>query len=767
MTTIRKSEALVLKFTEIDRHDTPLVGGKGANLGEMANAGFPIPNGFCITSQSYQLMLQENDLPRQILALLKGLDVKDSTQLDVVSKKIRHLILKADIPKAITSEVLDLYRSLKPGVTHPLVAVRSSATAEDLPDASFAGQQESYLNIKGDANVMQAVRDAWASLFGSRAIFYRATQGYDHFKVSLAIPVQLMVQSDISGIMFTVNPVTNNKDQIVIEAIWGLGDYVVQGVVTPDKYLVNKGDLTLHSRQLTSQTVKEVYHYPSGVKKVEVPASDVNRVKLTDEQIIKLATIGKAIQNHYFFPQDMEWAIEGSDIYIVQARPITTIPTRDTVVARQLYSPESVADLKVILRGQPASVGISSGEVKKIKSASEIHLIQPGDILVTSMTSPDYVPAMKRAAGIITDKGGQTSHAAIVSRELGVPAIVGTKTATKVLKTGDVISLNGATGEVFAGIPKKIIHPIISHKPLLDQPRETATKVYVNLGEPDLAATVAQTDADGVGLLRAEFMIAQIGTHPKKLIHDGRGQYFIDELTKGLAKFTESFGNRPVVYRATDFKTNEYKGLHGGEAYEPTESNPMLGYRGAFRYINDVSVFELELEAIKNVRNKLGHKNLWLMIPFVRTVDEMIKVKRIISANGLTRSPSFKLWMMVEIPSNVILLEDFLNVGIDGVSIGTNDLTMLILGTDRDNETVASEFNERNPAVMWALEKIVRTSAKHGVTCSVCGQAPSMYSDLVQKLVEWGVTSVSVSPDAIERTRNLVYESERRLITHG
>lgn len=761
---IDKKTALVLPFSHIDKHDVGLVGGKGANLGEMTQAGFPIPPGFCVTSESYYLMLSHNHLTEKIAQLLKDLDVKDTKKLSQVANQITRMIERADIPDEIVKEVIALYRSLKPGDRHPLVAVRSSATAEDLPDASFAGQQESFLNIKGDANLLEAIRKAWASLFGARAIFYRATRGYDHFKVALAIPIQQMVQSDVSGIMFSLNPITNNKDQIVIEAGWGLGDYIVQGVVTPDKYIVSKSTLTIHSRQTVSQTIKEVYQYPSGVKNVKVPPSQVNETKLTDDQILKLAAIGKKIQEHYFFPQDMEWAIEDGRIYIVQSRPITTIPGKDTPADKPKFTEDSLKDLKPLLQGQPASVGIGTGPVVKIKSVAELDKVEPGDILVTSMTSPDYVPAMKKAAGIITDKGGQTSHAAIVSRELGVPAVVGTINATKTLKTGEVVSLNGATGVVYQGSPKLGNTPIPRphHRDAIVP--QTATKVYVNLGEPDLASIVAQGNADGVGLCRAEFMIAQIGVHPKKLLREGKRKLFVEKLTEGLAKFAQSFGDRPVVYRATDFKTNEYRNLRGGEDFEPTEPNPMIGYRGAFRYFSDTAVFEMELEAIKNVRNKMGFKNLYLMIPFVRTVEELVKVKQIINANGLVRSPSFKLWMMVEIPSNVILLEEFIKVGIDGVSIGTNDLTMLILGTDRDNETIASVYDERNPAVLWALERIVRTCAHHGVTCSVCGQAASTYSDLVEKLVEWGVTSVSVSPDTIDRTRNLIYQSEKKLL---
>lgn len=757
---MNRNTALVLPFKEISKEDVALVGGKGANLGEMTQVGLPIPGGFCLTANAYRLMLTENNLVEFIKETLTDLNVKDNDKLNKAAKKIKDKILKADIPQTLIKEVFHLYRNLKKGDPNPLVAVRSSATAEDLPDASFAGQQESFLNIKGEANLIQAIRNAYASLFGARAIFYRQTKGFDHFKVSLAIPVQLMIQSEVSGVMFSINPVTNNKNQIVIEAIWGLGDYIVQGVVTPDHYVVKKDDLSIHSRLISQQTVMEVYKHPSGVKEVKVKSGNVSMPKLNDDQVIYLAKLAKQIHDHYYFPQDMEWAIEDGKIYITQSRPITTIATLNN--AKSTADPKSLLSLKNIITGAPASPGIAYGPVRVINSLDHLGEIKNGDVMVTVMTSPDFVPAMKKAVGIITDKGGQTSHAAIVSRELGVPAVVGARIATNVLKNGDLVTLDGTTGQIYLGKPKQLTE----FKNTTPQVRQTATKVYVNLGEPELAETVAQGNADGVGLLRAEFMIAQIGVHPKKLIHDKRSDVFVEKLTEGLAKFTRAFGDRPVIYRATDFKTNEYRNLVGGEAYEPIEPNPMLGYRGAFRYIFDESVFSLELQAIKNVRNKLGFKNLWLMIPFVRTPQELRKVKQIVSANGLARSSSFKFFMMCEIPSNVILLEEFIEVGIDGISIGSNDLTMLILGTDRDNETVAPVYDERDPAVLWALERIIKIAHKKGILVSICGQAPSVHSDLTEKLIEWGITSVSVSPDAVDRTRELVYQVEKRNL-HG
>ncbi|KKS61889.1 MAG: Phosphoenolpyruvate synthase [Candidatus Collierbacteria bacterium GW2011_GWF1_42_50] len=730
--------ALVLPFSKIHKDDIPLVGGKGANLGEMYNFGIPVPNGFVITAQAYEKVIDHNALQPVIREIIKQTEVTNQKELEKAAIKIQRLIQTADIPADLVKEIFESYSGLKSGDKNPLVAVRSSATAEDLPDASFAGQQESFLDIKGESNLIQAVRSAWGSLWGARAIFYRATKGYDHFKVLLAIPVQLMVQSDVSGVLFSVNPVTGNKNQVVVEAVWGLGDFMVQGVVNPDHYIINKSDLSIHSRQNVPQTIMEIHDYPSGVKKVKVPEKMVNAPKLTDEEVIELAKLSMKIHQHYFFPQDSEFAVENGKVYLVQTRPITTL---DMSKGAKQISESQLVNLKQLIQGEPASFGIGFGKVVKIKSAKEID----------------------KASAIVTDKGGQTSHAAIVSRELGVPAIVGTKIATKILKEDQLVTANGATGIVYNGVPEKGKAVAVKEFKEEEFP-QTATKVYVNLGEPELASIVAQGNADGVGLLRAEFMMAEIGTHPKKMIRDGKSQVFIEKLAESIIKFTHSFGERPVIYRATDFKSNEYKNLIGGQNYEPTEPNPMLGYRGCYRYILDEPVFNLELEAIKLVRNKYGYKNLHLMIPFVRTVDELIKVKRIIAASGLSRSNSFKLWMMVEIPSNVILLEDFIAVGIDGVSIGSNDLTMLILGTDRDNETVAPEFDERNPAVLWALEHVIKTAAKHHITCSLCGQAASQYPDLVDKLVSWGITSVSVSPDAVDNTRRVISLIEKRLL---
>lgn len=740
-------------FSEIGKEDVPLVGGKGANLGEIVNAGFPVPNGFVITSHAYYDFIRENNLNIKIKHLLSTVNFNNSKSLEQVSLHIKKLIINAKMSDQLIKDIVLSYEKLGGAFNQALVAVRSSATAEDLANASFAGQQETYLNVKGDAVLIEKVKEGWASLFGARAIFYRHQQKFDNIKIGIALVVQKMVESDKSGIMFTIDPVTNDKSKIVIEAIFGLGELIVQGAVTPDHYEIDKKELKILSKKASYQERSLVKKGVSN-KEIKLSKRQGEKQKLSEKEILTLAKLGKEIEKHYYFPQDLEWAIEKGKAYIVQTRSVTTTHTDNKQINTNLLESD------IILKGDPASPGIASGPAKVIFSPKEIDKVVSGDVLIAPQTNPDFVPAMKKAVAIITDSGGRTSHAAIVSRELGIPAIVGTEVATKKIKTGNIITVNGTKGEVYKGgfsVTKQ--NRTQSYKKI-----ETATKLYVNLAEPELAAKISQSDADGVGLLRAEFMMAAIGTHPKKLIKEGKQKIFIEKLANDLELFCKAFDPRPVVYRASDFKTNEYRNLVGGKDYEPDEPNPMLGYRGAFRYIHDPEVFNLELEALKIVRNKKGYKNLWMMIPFVRTVDELVKVKKIINKAGLERSSTFKLWMMAEIPSNVILLEKFIEVGIDGISIGSNDLTMLIMGTDRDNSEVASEFNEMDQSTLWAFEHIIKTAVKHGITVSMCGQAVSTYPELVRKLVEWGVTSVSVSPDAIESTRKLISQTEKEIL---
>ena len=754
-----KALSFVVGFREVDKDDVGLVGGKGANLGEMTRAGFPVPNGFIVTSKAYYEFLKENKLETKIKHLLSSLNYNNQESLNNASRLVKKEIINAPVSDELAREIISSYKKLGGVFKDALVAVRSSATAEDLPTASFAGQQETFLNIQGESNVVLKVKEAWASLFEARAIFYRHEQKFDHFRIGIAIPVQKMVESEKSGVMFTIDPVTNDKSKIVIEAIFGLGELIVQGKVTPDHYEVSKNDLKIINKQSVFQNI---LFKKSGKtnKEIRLSKKDGSRQKITDKQIIELAKLGRDLEKHYYFPQDIEWAIEKNKIYIVQTRQVTTVRSQPK---NELRTP--ISELRSpILKGDPASPGIASGHVRVIHSAKEIGKVLSGEVLVAPQTNPDFVPAMKKAVAIVTDKGGRTSHAAIVSRELGIPAVVGTENATKKLKTGEVVTVNGLKGEIYKGGYYNSSKIKDQRSKIIEQYIKTATKVYVNLAEPELAQKISQEHTDGVGLLRAEFMMAGIGTHPKKLIRDGKKKIFIEKLSNGILQFAQNFSPRPVVYRTSDFKTNEYRNLAGGRDFEPQEPNPMLGYRGAFRYINDPEVFELELEAIKVVRNKKGFKNVWLMIPFVRTVKELIEVKKMISISGLHRSSSFKLWMMVEIPSNVILLEEFIKAGIDGVSVGSNDLTMLLLGTDRDNNEVAREFDEQNEAVLWALKHIVKTAHKYKITSSICGQAASMYPHLVEKLIEWGITSVSVSPDAIDSTRKIIAECEKKLI---
>jgi len=751
-----KTNSSILWFSEVDKEDIPIVGGKGANLGEITRAGFPVPNGFIVTAQAYFKFIKDNNLTTKINHLLGTINYDRSDSFQQVSVHIKKLIMHEPMSDELVQEIFRAYTHLSGPLSDALVAVRSSATAEDLPNASFAGQQETFLNVQGDSNLVLKIREAWASLFEARAIFYRHEQKFDHFRVGIAIVVQTMVESEKSGIMFTLDPVTNDKKKVIIEAIYGLGEMIVQGAETPDHYEVNKSDLTIIQKQIKLQKSKLV-KVKGENKELKVTEKDGKKQKITDNIILDLAALGKKLERHYYFPQDVEWAVVGKTCYIVQTRPITTLATQQTST-----HDEETKHMSLIVKGAPASPGIASGPVKIIRTMHDLSKMMPGDVMVAPQTNPDFVPGMKKAVAIVTDSGGRTSHAAIVSRELGIPAVVGTENATQLLKNEMVVTVNGALGEVYKGGLAKSgsTAPTVIPQDTI----KTATKVYVNLAQPDLAEKVAAQHVDGVGLLRAEFIMANIGTHPKKLIHDGKKNVFIHALADSLEKFCKAFNPRPVIYRASDFKTNEYRGLIGGKEYEPVEPNPMLGYRGAFRYIHDPEVFQLELEAIKHVRNKMNFKNLSLMIPFVRTVKELSEVKKILAKNDLHRSPTFKLWMMAEIPSNIILLDKFIEEGIDGISIGSNDLTMLILGTDRDNSEVAQEYDEQNEAVLWALEKAITTARKHHITVSICGQAPSLYPKLVEKLVQWGVTSVSVSPDAISTVRKSIAEYEKKLL---
>ncbi len=742
----------IVWFSEVTKKDVSLVGGKGANLGEMTNAQIPVPPGFIVTSQAYFDFLEQTKLMDKVRGLFRSVDLNDSKQLQKIAAQAKRIIQDAPMPPETAREIKEAYRKLGNG----LVAVRSSATAEDMPDASFAGQQSTFLNIIGEEETVAAVQACWASLFEARAIFYRTQKNYDHFKVGIAVPVQKMVQSRASGVMFTLEPVTNDRSKIIIEAIFGLGEAIVGGEITPDFYIVDKEKLTIYPKKISCQEWQLVKNTKDGNDeiniKIPLQPSQRNQQKITDDDILHLAKLGRQIEDHYQFPQDIEWAKENGNLFVLQARPVTTI--------KETANDSAEIQAPVLFSGTSASPGIASGPVCIIADASEIDKIKDGEILVTSMTTPDFVPAMKRAAAIVTNRGGRTAHAAIVSRELGTPCIVGAERATSLLNDGQVITVDGTNGKIYDGkVTRRIATTTVSS--IIQETIRTKTKVYVNLAQPELAEKVAARNVDGVGLLRAEFTVAQIGEHPRYMMEQNRGDEFVSKLADGISIFTRVFNPRPVVYRTTDFKTNEYRKLRGGEKYEGDEENPMLGYRGASRYIADLDIFKLELEMIKKVRQ--NYKNLWVMIPFVRTVNELRRTKEILEAEGLKRSSDFKLWMMVEVPSNILLMEEFLDVGIDGISIGSNDLTQLILGVDRDNESLREVFDERDAAVMMALEKAIKTARSMGVTSSICGQAPSVFPELTEKLVELGITSVSISPDMIGATREMVAKAEQRL----
>jgi pyruvate,water dikinase len=755
---------MLIWFKDTRKEDIAKVGGKAANLGELVNAGIPVPPGFTISADVYKTFIDTTGLRPVITKLLDGLDSDDSAKLDTTSAKIQAAIMKKKLPPELVKAIKRAYRELS-GASDKYVAIRSSATAEDLPDASFAGQQSTYLNVLGADNVVKAVQACWASLMEARAIFYRSKHDFDHMDVNLAVVVQRMVQSEKAGVMFTVNPVTGDPDQLEIAAVYGLGEAAVSGIVTPDTYICSKTDHKIVERTVVPQPTMLVKR--RGHQTGHADANTWKRLspkqaaapKLTNRQIKELAAIGQQVEAHYGYAQDIEWAFEKGRFYLTQARPVT-VKSTDYVNEKPL--PPEPAEVLVI--GQPASPGVGTGRVRILKGPHECHLVKAGDVLVTGITTPDYVPAMQRAAAIVTERGGRTCHAAIVSRELGVPAVVGAEHAIKKLRKVTTVTVDGGRGEVFKGKAEtRIALDKQRQAELADRQQKTAnlktkTKVMVILAEPDKAEAIASRHVDGVGLLRAEFILARIGQHPRKFIKDKQSEVYIKQLAAGIIKFCEAFGPRPVVYRLLDFKTNELANLKGGAEFERPEENPMLGFRGAVRYARDPEVFALEIEAIKRVRAK--HKNLYVMVPFVRTPLELRGVIQLMAKHGLKRGPDFKLWVMAELPSNVLILDKFIDEGIDGISIGSNDLTQLILGMDRDNELLDGIGDERDEAVMKAIETIIETALRRKVTVSICGQAPSDFPEITRKLVGWGITSISVSPDMLERTRQIVKTCE-------
>jgi pyruvate, water dikinase len=746
-------------FADISRTDVALAGGKGANLGELTRAGFPVPPGFVVTVDAYRRFAEATGVAARVRERLATLDVDDPDQLRLTSEAIQTLVRDAAMPDDVGAEVLAAYTQLSAddGVTDTIVAVRSSGTVEDTAQFSFAGMFQSTLNVRGGEAVIRAVKDCWASGFTARLMFYQAKQGLAG-ELLIAAVVQKMVASERAGVVFTVNPASNDANRLVIEGAWGLGEVVVLGEVTPDHFEVDKRSLAIVTRTVAQKEFMLVRDEGTGeTVRVALSPERAQAPVLSDDEVRAIAALARRDEEHYGVPQDAEWAIERGTLYLVQTRPITTIAER----AKATSAPGSV-----LLHGLGVGPGSVSGRVRVLTSPDDSGALEPGEILVTGMTSPDWVPLMRRAAAVVTDAGGMTSHAAIVSRELGIPCIVGTRLATRVLRTGMLVTVNAREGTIIEGGAPTAAPNVESAAPVttVSAPLVTGTRIYVNLGEPELAESVAKRDVDGVGLLRAEFMLlAALGkTHPRVLMRDGRSEELVTRMTEALTRFAAAFAPRPVIYRATDFRTNEFRGLAGGDAFEPHEENPMIGYRGCYRYTREPDLFALELKAVKQVRAQ--HPNLHLMIPFVRTGSEFRACTRLIDESGLTDDRSFQLWVMAEVPSVVTWLEEYVRLGATGVSIGSNDLTQLILGVDRDSEVLAPLYDERDRAVTSAIRAIVAECKRLGVTCSICGQAPSVHPEYAELLVRMGIDSISVNPDAIEATRRNVAAAERRVL---
>lgn len=773
----------VVSLDKLGVHDVEHVGGKNASLGEMisnlAGAGVSVPGGFATTAQAYRDFLEQSGLNDRIHAALDALDVDDVNALAKTGAQIRQWVMEAEFPARLDSEIRQAFAALANGNDNLAVAVRSSATAEDLPDASFAGQQETFLNIRGVDNVIRAAKEVFASLFNDRAIAYRVHQGFDHKLVALSAGVQRMVRSETgtAGVMFTLDTESGFRDVVFITGAYGLGETVVQGAVNPDEFYVHKPTLeagrpAILRRNLGSKAIKMIYGDEAkagrSVKVVDVDRADRARFALSDAEVTELAKQAMIIEKHYGRPMDIEWAKDGDDgkLYIVQARP-ETVKSRAsaTVMERYLLKEKGT----VLVEGRAIGQRIGAGPVKVINDVSEMDKVQPGDVLVSDMTDPDWEPVMKRASAIVTNRGGRTCHAAIIARELGIPAVVGCGNATQILQDGQGVTVScaeGDTGFIFEGELGFDVR-----KNSVDTMPDLPFKIMMNVGNPDRAFDFAQLPNEGVGLARLEFIINRmIGVHPKALLNfaglpadikesvekriagypDPVG-FYVEKLVEGISTLAAAFWPKKVIVRLSDFKSNEYANLIGGKLYEPEEENPMLGFRGASRYISESfrDCFELECRALKKVRNEMGLTNVEIMVPFVRTLGEASQVVELLAGNGLKRGENgLKVIMMCELPSNALLADEFLEF-FDGFSIGSNDLTQLTLGLDRDSGIVAHLFDERNPAVKKLLANAIAACNKAGKYIGICGQGPSDHPDLARWLMEQGIESVSLNPDSV------------------
>ncbi len=799
-------------FKELNNKDVPLVGGKNASIGEMFQelvpVGIKVPNGFAITSDAYWYLLDSGGIRQSIIDLLEGVDVTEIDVLKNRSRKIRELIFSTTLPADLRDEIFQAYKILSEeyGMEEADVAVRSSATAEDLPDASFAGQQDTYLSVRGATELIHYIKSCFASLFTDRAVSYRASRGFDHFKVALSVGVQKMVRADkgSAGVMFSIDTETGFKDAVFITSSWGLGENVVGGTVNPDEFYVFKptlkeGKRPIIKRQLGHKHQKMVYA-PRGsdhpTKNIQTTQEEMKTFSITDADILTLARYAIKIEEHYtkeageYRPMDMEWSKDGEsgEIFIVQARPETVQSQKSKSSAQRLEKfrfKDKNAQREVLLKGRAIGGKIGYGKVRIINDLEYMNTFKEGEILVTDNTDPDWEPAMKKAAAVITNRGGRTCHAAIVAREIGVPAIVGAFGATDRLYTGMEVTASCAEGEdgyIYAGI-----HPFEIETIELSNLGETKTKIYMNIGNPEKAFGFSQLPNDGVGLARMEHIILnQIKAHPLALLDLQNGKkdikdrdeieklisgyenpkdFFVKKIAEGMGMIAAAFYPKPVIVRTSDFKSNEYRGMIGGAAYEPLEENPMLGYRGASRYYSDLyrTAFEWECEALCMVREEMGLTNMKVMVPFLRTPEEGKKVLELMRRNGLESGKNgLEIYVMCELPVNVILADDFLAI-FDGFSIGSNDLTQLTLGVDRDGELVSHIFDERNPAMLDMFKRAIDACKRHNKYCGICGQAPSDYPEIAEFLVKEGISSISLNPDSVVATWTRIAQLEKTL----
>ena len=758
-------------FARLGRDDVAYAGGKGANLGELTSAGLPVPDGFVVGAPAYAAFLAETGLRERLTKLLDEVDVEDTVALQAASTAARELFDETPIPAPLAQEIRSAYGQLVGKDLNAPVAVRSSATAEDTAESSFAGMNETFLNIRGADAVIDAVRRCWRSLFGARTIYYRGANGYGQADMDIAVVVQRQLASTRAGVMFTVNPATGERGELVIESSFGLGEAVVSGSVSPDRYVVDKATLAIRRREVHHKELIIEYAADGGTQTRSLSEREALQPTLTDEEVVAVAGLGRRIEKHYGTPQDTEWAFdpEGA-LWMLQSRPITTLHDE---AAASVAAAEPAEPQALLLRGLGGAPGSASGAARVLTSLADAASLNDGDVLVTHMTSPDWLPLMRRAAAIVTDSGGMTCHAAIVSRELGIPCVVGTGEATRKLRDGEIITVDATNGIVLEGA--RASEPAqASSGP---QPARaaaggsavaaavTGTQILVNLSEPSQVERVKVLPVDGVGLLRAEMMVleALAGDHPRTMLEEGHGEDFVARMADALSVFARGFAPRPVTYRTIDFRTNEFSGLRGGDRFEPQEANPMIGYRGALRYTREPDIFALEMKALRRVWDE-GQQNLHVMLPFVRSTRELRRCRELIVESGLFDLQGFELWVMAEVPSVLFNLADYAALGVTGISVGSNDLTQLLLGADRDNEVLAETFDERDPAVTAYLRELIPRARELGLRSSICGQAPSVHPEYAELLVRAGIDAISVNVDVVDRTRSLVAAAEQRVL---